>query len=344
MSGRYRNWCFTLNNPTDMEKMFWQKMDEFNNENDNLVQYLVLQEEKGHDEDTFHLQGYIELSVAKGFQVVRRMFSMRAHWERRAGSQSQAITYCKKQDTRVENGLVVEFGTPKRTGRAGKFCDAVEALKGGMSLAELADQYSTQYAMWKDKLDDFGLSLKGKRTWAMEVLIFVGPSGTGKSYTASREPDTFPAPWPTGQWWWPGYRGENCVILDEFRHQIKMDVMLKMLDRYTWHLEAKGRNFQFVSHKIIITTNIDPKDWYPKLSVEKKAPLARRIQEFAKIYDFGPVTFGPNGKPVVTKALRTEAFEFNEPLNPQVGGYNGRGGGYGQGDDRSNMRFTPFAS
>ncbi len=162
----------------------------------------------------------------------------------------------------------------------------------------------------RDKIEDYALKQKGKRDWAMQVHIFVGPSGTGKSYTAQHEnPDAFNVPWPMGnRWWWPSYTGQHCVIMDEFRHQIKMDVMLKMMDRYAWALEAKGRNFQFVSHKIVITTNIDPKDWYKKVPLGAKAPLERRIREFATIYDFEE----GHQHPDFVKNERTERFEFTD--------------------------------
>jgi len=302
---RCRNWCFTLNNPTNADIGFWQDLDDWVYKDS--VKYVVLQEEEGEN-GTRHLQGYIELTKQLRMSRMRTLFGRRYHWEVRRGSQAQAIAYSKKLDTRVDGGLVIEWGNAKRGG--GKWGAAVAALKGGMGIEELSDEFAEQYVLYKDKLHDYALELKGKRDWAMEIEIYVGPSGAGKSYTAAHKNiGAYSAPWPTGgRWWWPGYTGQEVVVMDEFRHQIKMDVMLKMMDRYEWHLEAKGRNFQFCSKKIIITTNIDPKDWYPGVAKDVKEPLARRIREFAHIFDFGEHYVFPQ----FSMMLRTERFEFND--------------------------------
>lgn len=315
---RKRNWCFTLNNPLVEDRNFWLGISEW--EHVDLVQYVVLQEEEGAN-GTQHYQGYIEMKKAMRMSRMKSLFSTRNqyHWEARMGTQAQAIAYCKKADTRAEDGFILEWGHPKRTGKGGNFKEAVLALKDGMGIEDASEEYPEQFAMWHDRLEDYYLGLKGVRDWAMDVIIYVGASGTGKSYTAQQQEDCYVVPWPTGgRWWWPHYRGEYTVIMDEFRHQIKMDVMLKMMDRYIWHLEAKGRSFQFTSRRIIITTNVDPRDWYPNLTREKKEPLARRIREFATIWDFQRGIY-----PNFNKVLRTGRFDFNAIRGFQMAEENG---------------------
>ena len=326
---RARNWCFTLNNPTAEDYDFWEAIGEW--EHKGIIRYVILQEEIG-EEGLNHFQGYIELKRPIRLRRMKIYFGDRYHFEKRLGSQAAAIAYCRKADSRVEDGLSIEWGTKKR-GSNGKFHEAVMAIADGMMIDEVEEEYTEQFVMFKDKLQDFALHLKGKRHWAMDVRIYVGKTGSGKSYTADQEDDHYNAPWlKGGRWWWEGYTGQFCVVLDEFRHQLKMDVMLKVFDRYAWHLEAKGRSFQFVSHKIVITTNIDPKDWYPGVSVEKKEPLRRRIQEFAKIYDFPDTA---ESWPTFRKILRTEPFHFNvherpdQLVEPQAGGYNAGGYNFG---------------
>ena len=89
-----------------------------------------------------------------------------------------------------------------------------------------------------------------------------------------------------GRWWWSKYEGEETVILDEFRHQIKYDAMLKIMDRYPMWTEYKGGTREFTSKKIVITTNIEPMDWYPGKDAEGFSMLRRRILEFAEIWEF----------------------------------------------------------
>ena len=94
--------------------------------------------------------------------------------------------------------------------------------------------------------------------------------------------------------------------------------MLTFLDRHEMHLENKGGNLKFNSHNIIITTNIDPRDWYPHVLVETKAPLARRIKEFAQIWDFQEMTPGPFSIDNINRTLRKDFnadFAFREVAN-----------------------------
>ncbi len=297
-----------------METVFWT--DLLQNGND-AVQYVVMQSERGNGEQTLHYQGYVEFKQAKRRAGVKDLFGPRAHVERRMGNQAQAIAYCKKRDGTQVPGLSGEWGVPKRVNQMKKCLDtiAVGLRDGSLDMMDIEEDFGGIYLLHKDKIEDYAIKQKGSRRWAMEIEIYVGESGAGKSYTADLEnPGAYYVPWPAGgRWWWPGYRGQDVVIMDEFRHQIKMDVMLKMLDRYTWVLEAKGRNFEFVSKKIVITTNIDPKDWYPGVATDTKEPLARRIREFCKIYDFAAGReFDPqNQLGAFEKTLRTEHFRFN---------------------------------
>lgn len=333
---RARNWCFTLNNPTEDDYTFWESLSKWSMSE--LVVYAIMQEEVG-EEGTVHLQGYMELGRPIRMARMKVLFGSRYHFEIRRGSQAQAITYCKKTKD-ATGGFSFVTGTPKRTGTGGKFNDAVKALKDGMTIEDAEESFPCQYAMWKDKLEDYALGLKPKRDWAMDIQILYGPSGTGKSYSAQQHEDIYVAPWPTGgRWWWPGYRGQHTVVMDEFRHQIKMDVMLKMMDRYVWHLEAKGRSFEFTSHRIIITTNIDPKEWYPNLTKEKKEPLARRIREFATIWDFTAGIY-----PNFVKTQRFGRFEFIEG-QPQLQPPPGYNGGWGLNPDPTQGdNFAPPAA
>ena len=90
VKARGRVWCFTLNNFHDDE------VDSLRNlANDDLVRYLVMQEELGEG-GTPHLQGYVELFRPVFLSRVKRLLGARVHLEQRYGSQVQAIEYSKK--------------------------------------------------------------------------------------------------------------------------------------------------------------------------------------------------------------------------------------------------------
>ncbi len=324
---RLRNWVFTFNNPGPEGKNFWKQMtlETFPTENAALaahtarlrVKYIIFQEETSAS-GTNHLQGYIEMKTAVSLGQMKTLFGQRIRWARRNGSQAQAIAYCCKDDTRVEDGVSGEWGIRKR-GTGGTIKECAEAIQGGMDIDEVITEYPGHYLLHGDKINQFALEIMGVRDWEMDIEIFYGPTGTGKSSTAKSEnPSAYSVAWPKGgRWWWTNYRAEHTCIMDEFRMDIKLGKMLKLMDRYSMKLEAKGTSFEFLSHKLVITTNIDPKDWYSGVSTIKKEPLARRIREFAKIYDFEEGHAYPN----FVKTLRTERFVFNEPVVAYEAGY-----------------------
>ena len=73
-----------------------------------------------------------------------------------------------------------------------------------------------------------------------EVIIYYGKTGTGKSASALQEwPNAYWVPWPKkGGWWWPFYSGEDTIILDEWRHQVSYDEILRLLDRYPFTVQT----------------------------------------------------------------------------------------------------------
>ncbi len=311
---RKRNWCFTLNNPTADARANWTELpDPWKSR----IVYAVFQEELS-ESGTIHLQGYVEFKAKIRLSRLLSLFGTGYHWEPRRGTQEEARAYCMKAETRVDGGLSGSHGRPKRSGAGGDLGQAVLAIKEGMEIWDVMDQFPEQYVNFGDKLRGYALELKGKRIWPMEIEIFVGTTGTGKSYTAhSENPNAYSAPWPTGgRWWWPKYEGEEVVILDEFCHQIKISVMMTMFDRYSWKIESKGNNFEFVSKKIVITTNLDPKMWFPNVKKSSKDPLARRIREFATIWDFTGIDRDGRGPrhPHWVKTMRSDPFEFNDTV------------------------------
>ncbi len=288
---RYRCWCFTLNNPDSNEREFWKRLTiSPETRRDLRVKYLIYQEEQGI-EGTTHYQGYIELlgDDRKTMKYMKETFGSRLHLERRRGTQSQAILYCKKtgEDGRITNGEHGEGGECKKGG-TDKLSIAAPALRNGADMNEMRDDYCATYVKYGSKLRAYFLELKPKRTWAPKIIIYYGKTGTGKSATARLKfPDAYWVPWPrVGGWWWPRYEGQKTIILDEFSHQIKFHTLLALLDRYPFDIQEKGNNMDLLCKRIVITTNIAPAYWYKNKTQTEREPMFRRFKDFAKIYHF----------------------------------------------------------
>ena len=116
-----KNWCFTLNNPTDDEFMALLALETNTN-----VNYLVFQKEQGENE-TPHLQGYVQLAGKKRMAGVKQLIGNRAHVELARGTAQENRNYCTKEDTRVGN--IHEFGTMIGKGQRNDVKALVEASK-----------------------------------------------------------------------------------------------------------------------------------------------------------------------------------------------------------------------
>lgn len=113
-----------------------------------------------------------------------------------------------------------------------------------------------------------------------EVRLFLGPSGTGKTHRAWEEfgrEGTY-SKIPTTKWWC-GYQGEEKVIVDEFRGQVSLGLLLRWLDPagYPLSLETKGGSCNAQFTRIVLTSNIHPNMWYPDADAASMCALLRRI-------------------------------------------------------------------
>ncbi len=291
--------CITLNNPTPAERtLFATWATSSMARTSKSIRYIVFQEERADQLDvdegrakrtgTLHLQGYIELlkQLTKG--QIKKKLNQRMHFEERWGTQAQAIAYCKKVRTRVADGLSGEGGTPSRQ----KKCTAalIKDIQQGNELSEIMVDHPQQYLHLHSGIDKMHQFHVKKRNWDMEVVIFYGKAGTGKTYKAHNDnPDAYVL--SLGEdgngkiWFDQTYQGQT-IIINEFRSQLKYGYLLKLWDCIPMPLAVKYGGTQMRSKKIVFTTNIEPMDWYPGKDAEGFSMLEDRLLHECKIYEF----------------------------------------------------------
>lgn len=228
-----------------------------------------------------HWTGYLGLNNERNLGFVRRNYSATAHWERRRGSHAQALQYCEKQDTRVAG--------PYRVGDVPENADAgdrndlrllVDAVRGGGlkrardECPELLIRYP-RGAQLLQSLED------PPPRPPPRVFLFYGNTGLGKTRRATEIADDAGAAYyihePFSPWF-DGYTGQPYFILDDFSGWLKLEYLLRLLDRYSFRLQIKGASTYLTSTHIFITTNIHPAQWYDYTGrTSQYAALARRI-------------------------------------------------------------------
>jgi len=110
-----------------------------------------------------------------------------------------------------------------------------------------------------------------------EVYVFWGAPGTGKSRRAWEEASLTAYPKDPCTKFWDGYQQHENVVIDEFRGEINISHILRWFDRYPVIVECKFGAVTFVAKRIWITSNMDPREWYPTLNEDTKNALLRRL-------------------------------------------------------------------
>lgn len=115
------------------------------------------------------------------------------------------------------------------------------------------------------------------------VVVYYGPTGTGKSRSAWAEAGLDAYPKDPRSKFWDGYQSHRNVVIDEYRGAIDISHLLRWFDRYPVLVEVKGSSVVLSADRIWITSNLHPDSWYPEIDPLTLAALKRRlvITEFA---------------------------------------------------------------
>lgn len=127
-------------------------------------------------------------------------------------------------------------------------------------------------------LQRIGSNYAQPRPTEKTVYVFCGTTGTGKSRRAWDEATFDAYPKDPNTKFWDGYRGQENVVIDEFRGRIDISHMLRWLDRYPVNVEIKGSTTVLKAKKIWITSNLHPEMWYNDMDIETTQALLRRLQ------------------------------------------------------------------
>lgn len=288
LTKRFRNFVFTLNNYTDEiiqdVQMFFT----------NHCKYGVYGKEVG-ESGTPHLQGYCELTNQLSLKQLKS-YMPTAHFEPgRAPNPKARAGYCKKgnapkkpEDNDDPNYYLkyfdepgpgyegYEFGkesisTPRVRTDLAEMKEAIYA--GKLTYNQILDTNPMaiyQYGRPLRELEDRHRRMQFRCGEAPECIWYYGGYGVGKSHRAfvdelasigGYHPDKV-YDWDLEQEFQCGYDGQEVVIVNEYKgpHQIKLGVLLKLLDKWPMKLKRKSplAAREFTSKKVIITSIFHP--------------------------------------------------------------------------------------
>jgi len=304
------------------------------------IRFCIYQLERSPTSNRLHLQGYVEFRKSVRVRQCQRIIgaSQRLHVETRRGTRQGAIEYCSKDESRVpigERGTPIEPGVyilgdkQKSQGKRSDL-DAIAAeIKSGTSIKDIADEHTSSFIKYHKGIMVTHSLLKTSTAYRgkTDVTVYWGKSGTGKTRKAMYEnPDAFILNnFDKKKVWWDGYNGEETIIIDDFYGNMPYDYFLRLTDPYSAlvQLEVKGATVTRMFKKIIITSNIPPRDWYPIAWTDRgNGALQRRLEiegttiHFEKEWKPDDSEEIPITTSDITCAQETSNFDLSDNLPP----------------------------
>lgn len=273
---RMHHYAFTENNPDGL--IDWSLYPQ--------VRYAVYQLEIGEN-GTEHFQGHVQFDRSQRLSFVKKILD-RAHWEP-ARDIEASIKYCQKTEGRIEGPWT--YGELRTQGKGSKphqgLLSLKRALDAGADLEVLAKEeaYFPEWVKHSRALEKYQLMLAPKDIrYTLEVALFYGGSGTGKTETAME----LAMDWNTKQSnmfihtqtkWFDGYKPGQPMLIDEFNGYVPYQEFLRLIDKYPLAKEFKGGYLAVNPNLIIITSNFRIETWWKHENVLMEAIL-RRITKF----------------------------------------------------------------
>lgn len=272
MTRSAKNWCFTVNNYTDVEIQQLAEAASILLELKSL-QYVVWGKEVG-ETGTPHLQGFACFTKRITMHQLKQLLKLRAHCEPSRGTPLQAATYCQKDGNYTELGRL-----PPGRGSRSDLLELVQRIKSGATKKEIEEEYPGHFIRYRNSIITSIADHSTERMWECDVRVYWGRTGTGKTRKVFESHDREKIYIHPGEQWFNGYDGQEVALFDDFNgSEFKLAYFLKLLDRYPMKVPIKGAYVQWAPKIIYVTSNKDPADWYRNALPEHRDAMFRRIK------------------------------------------------------------------
>lgn len=282
---KFRNWVFTdFSLATNYKECLKN------------ITYIIYGKEICPTTKNLHHQGYFEMNTQMSMKAIKKKLkNTEIHLEVARGNYEENKKYCGKEL------IIEEWGTPKNQGKRTDLEIVREGIKKGKSNNEIYEEVrSIQSIKYIDTARQLSIPPRKEKP---TVYWFYGETGTGKTKEAYEifENKCDSINYENG--FITGYYGNNNCLWDDFRGEIPLYKLLKMLDRYPCIINVKGGSCNFNSKVIIITSCKHPIECYKNCD-ENIQQLIRRID---KIKNFTQKSPG-NTKQAITIEAKNEEF------------------------------------
>lgn len=246
--------------------------------------YLIASQEHCPTTGKGHIDGYYEYDTPRNITTENKKFVKTfgkgfGDIQTAYGSAGENYDYSTK-----EGKESIELGHAAAQGRKHTLSDAkIAILDGTATVDQIAvenPELYHQYGRTLEKIEDVKLR-KMFRTEMTTCEWIAGPTGTGKSHKAFEgyHPETHYLWKLNDNGWQDGYSGQETVIINDFRGEIKYNEMLNLIDKWPFTVPRRAREpVPFLAKHVIITSSLYPAEVYTNRNKEDKLEqLYRRI-------------------------------------------------------------------
>jgi len=270
---RSRNWCFT-----DFELLDWPQLYK---RDSMMIRYICVGTEICPKTKRKHQQGWVQFNKPKRMSRVKSLFgTKKLHLEACRGDEFSNDNYCKKDQDFVSFGKFVAQG--QRTDLE----SAIQELRDGGTVHELALNRPQLFVQYRNGLKDLKQEFDKEDTkaWRDVYVEYVwGKTRTGKTrYAVSQRCLNGDRPFVIDACdlrWWDGYDGETTIVIDEYCNDVKINVLLKLLEGYQKRLEIKGGFTWAKWNRVIMTSNFSPDNMHGQAKDQSRDALMARISK-----------------------------------------------------------------
>lgn len=244
-----------------------------------------------------HVHMILEDTKAMRFTAVKSSYAHGMHFEPTKGSKTEAEGYIKKIGKWEEKGeqiLHTEFyGEIKgKQGSRSDLGEIEDLISEGKTPSEIMD-LKFEWRRYEKMIKDAFYSKRAKETPPfrdVKVVWHVGEAGSGKSFNYVKmcnDPDVgeeniyLLTDYDNGGF--DNYCAEPILFMDEFKGQMKFQLLLNYLDGYKIQVHARYGNVRALWNEVHITSVYPPEEVYKNMvessvrALDSVAQLKRRI-------------------------------------------------------------------
>lgn len=275
MPPRSARWAFTYNNP-DHEPTY----------DEDEVAYLVYQLERGEQEETPHLQGYVRFHRQKTLGAAKACLNLAAaHFGIATHPEDVNRQYCTKDDTHPPGTCRVEHGVfDPDQGKQGRRTDLTAiAVKcqAGTRLTQIAQEHPGDFIRYHAGIERLHQLTAPPPAVARDVVVWVlwGATGTGKTHRVMMAHQNCYVVAGRGRDPWGQYNGQEVLLMDEFDwERWSIQEMNKITDKWRYLLDARYRDRYAEWTQVYICSNETPTSWWPNASQPLVDSIRRRLR------------------------------------------------------------------